>query len=133
VIGPLAPASSPSDDSVSASDSLAIERVTLHPNHSFEARPQNKLYCRACSTEVSLKNSSIKTHIHGNEKKGTGSMSRHQINLAAYLGKARSKNTVHDCLKLYDAKINSQGQTLIDPTRVYCVQVLEALRKQGSP
>ena len=42
---------------------LATERVTEHPNQSFKSKPGNVLYCLACATEVSKKQSSIITHI----------------------------------------------------------------------
>ena len=42
---------------------LAVDRVKDNPDQGFEAKKGNILYCKACSTEVSLKAASIKTHI----------------------------------------------------------------------
>ena len=41
----------------------AADRVRDHPNQSFESKQNNVLYCRACTTEVSKKESSIVTHL----------------------------------------------------------------------
>ena len=42
---------------------LAVDRVVKHPNQSFKAKANNILYCQACATDVSVKESSITTHL----------------------------------------------------------------------
>jgi hypothetical protein len=112
----------------------ASDRVIKHPNQSFKSKPGNVLYCVCCSTEVSLKQSSVITHIHGNMNTRKGTLSRHETNLKLWIDRqANLLTTIHDCLPVYDAQFQPVGQTLPATVRAYRVEVLCAFAKAGIP
>ncbi len=66
------------------------------------------LFCRACSTEVSLKLSSVIQPIKGNKKREWGTGSRHSVCLESWKRRnGDTINSIHASLtEYYDAKFN---------------------------
>ena len=110
----------------------AVDRVTAFPDQSFVAKAGNILFCHACSTEVSLKLSSVTQHIKGSKKRELGTGSRHFVNLESWKRRnGDTINSIHASLTEYDAKFKPVGQTLGASVRAYRVEVLSVFAEAG--
>lgn len=94
----------------------------------YETEPfcvqQGHLFCTGCREQLSLKRSIISNHIKsGKHEKGKKSLEEKEF---------REKN-IAECLKKYNEKSHSVGETLPEQQQVYRVKVVSAFLKAGVP
>ena len=124
--------SNPPKGKKKSSGSSALKtRVNIHPTVRVNDFPgeelsvsMGKLFCKACRETLSVKQSSVKSHIksvkHVNSKaKLKVKISREQ-NLTVYL-------------KKYDENVHPNGETLPTEQRVYHIKVLKIFMRAGVP
>ena len=100
------------------------ERVKAFPSEPFSVSSSNKLFCKACREQLSLKKSTIELHIksvkHIKGKERLLLKEKHQLDIVA-------------SLRAYDKEVHPAGETLPDTTRVHRVNVVTVLLKAGIP
>ena len=87
-------------------------------------KSNNKLFCEACSEELSEKASIIKRHVDSQ---------KHKSGVEKIAKKKKRELTVLDAMKNYDKEVHPKGQMLSDNQRVFRVRVLKNFLNAGVP
>ena len=100
-----------------------IQRVKENPDQSLSVS-NGRLFCKACREELSLKSSSVKSHVRSTKHQERQSK-RHSMEL--------QERDIATALATYSKEVHNRGETLPIDMQVYRVKVVSTFLRAGIP
>ena len=101
----------------------AKQRISEFPNENLTVS-NNKLFCKACREELSLKKNVIANHVRS---------SKHKAGKIKLVSKGAKEKDIADALKATDGQCHPVGETLPLDHRIYHVKVVKTFIRAAVP